>query len=419
MPIRGNMGGLGFLRPLARDGRLLLATLLPSTFLPLSSPQPCQAGRAGSRPSGMSQPPPHNPMPAGVRPHSPAVTTPGGSAAPTRPGETDPAYNDVVLSFLRKRGYQKAEEALRQDIEAAKQKAAAAAAGNASGSGASGPTAGTAGAGPGAGANAAGGGSTTAVGAAGAQGAASGVPSPAAGGSGGGTAGAKPAASGPQAAAHGSHTVPLSQLVQRNAPRLSKQQAAIAGNSPIYDLLLQQLPSTALHGLGLADVAREKERREREEKIAGAVAAGPAGVKKDNVADVEIKLLDPQERVLGYEGIREWVESGLEAWKVRLVRAMSMARVAQPAAADPVDAFNPSGRASAAALPRLRPNFPHAPLDILSTSRAVLLRRPRAGSPRDARRDAFDARRTHVSRPHRRESDRAPVQGGEVCRPHE
>jgi hypothetical protein len=276
----------------------------------------------------MSQPPPHNPMPAGVRPHSPAVTTPGGSAAPTRPGETDPAYNDVVLSFLRKRGYQKAEEALRQDIEAAKQKAAAAAAGNASASTAAGATAGAAGTGPSVGASAAGGAATTTTmttttaaggqaGATGAQGAAGGGPSTAVGGPGGAAAGPKAATGGPQAAAHGSHTVPLSTLVQRNAPRLTKQAAAVAANSPIYDLLLQQLPSTALHGLGLSDVAREKERRERDEKIAGAVAAGPAGVKKDNVADVEIKLLDPQERVLGYEGVHEWVESGLEAWKVR------------------------------------------------------------------------------------------------------
>jgi hypothetical protein len=267
-------------------------------------------------------------MPAGVRPHSPAVTTPGGSAAPTRPGETDPAYNDVVLSFLRKRGYQKAEEALRQDIEAAKQKAAAAAAGNASASTAAGATAGAAGTGPSVGASAAGGAATTTTmttttaaggqaGATGAQGAAGGGPSTAVGGPGGAAAGPKAATGGPQAAAHGSHTVPLSTLVQRNAPRLTKQAAAVAANSPIYDLLLQQLPSTALHGLGLSDVAREKERRERDEKIAGAVAAGPAGVKKDNVADVEIKLLDPQERVLGYEGVHEWVESGLEAWKVR------------------------------------------------------------------------------------------------------
>lgn len=301
-------------------------------------------------------------MPAGVRPHSPAVTTPGGSAAPTRPGETDPAYNDVVLSFLRKRGYQKAEEALRQDIEAAKLKAAAAAAGNTSGATAAGATPGVAGAGPGAGANA---GAATAAGgpggAAGGQSTASGGSSTAAGGPGGGAAGAKPTTGGPQAATHGSHTVPLSTLVQRNAPRLTKQQAAVATNSPIYDLLLQQLPSSALHGLGLADVAREKERREHQEKIAGAVAAGPAGVKKDNVADVEIKLLDPQERVLGYEGVREWVESGLEAWKVRACQAVLLTGIAPDAKTD---------------LSRHRTSFGRCFSQSLSTRTSPFFRRP-------------------------------------------
>lgn len=263
----------------------------------------------------MSQPPPQNPAPPGVRPHSPAVvTTPGGGSAPTRPGETDPAYNDVVLSFLRKRGYQKAEEALRQDIEQAKQKAAAAAAGGAS-SAAAGPPAAAGGA---TAAAATPGGATAAASPAGTTGVATAGTStgPGAGPGPKGAAGG-PATGGAQAAAHGSHTVTLPTLVNRNAPRLTKQAQALAASAPIFDLLLQQLPSTTLHSLGLPDIAREKERKEREEKYAGAVAAGPGGVKKEDTAGVEVKVLDPQERVLGYEGVREWVESGLEAWKVR------------------------------------------------------------------------------------------------------
>lgn len=49
---------------------------------------------------------------------------------------------------------------------------------------------------------------------------------------------------------------------------------------------------------------------------------GPKDKDKDKdregvVAGVEVRVLDPMERIAGYESLKGWVESGLDGWKVR------------------------------------------------------------------------------------------------------
>lgn len=199
--------------------------------------------------------------------------------APTPPplSESDPAYNDVVLAFLKRRGYSRAEEALRKEIEGKNQPAAAAS--------------------PGEGSTAAG----TSTGAGAAAGGAGGASTPVTGG-----------------AAAASNTVNLPTLVQRssNVPQQRATGPPLAnGQTPpdahvVFNYLLQTLPPASLHALGLTATAAANAQAEKERKAANG-GTGPGGV-----AGNIVKVLEPMERVVGYEGLKRWVESGLEGWKV-------------------------------------------------------------------------------------------------------
>jgi len=197
--------------------------------------------------------------------------------APTPPplSESDPAYNDVVLAFLKRRGYARAEEALRKEIEGKNQPAPSPGEGS---SAAAGPS-------TGAGASSSGGAASTSTG---------------------------------TGAAAASNTVNLPTLVQRssNVPQQRAAGPLANGQTPpdahvVFNYLLQTLPPASLHALGLTAAAAAKDQAERERKAAANGSNGPGGV-----AGNVVKVLEPMERVVGYEGLKRWVESGLEGWKV-------------------------------------------------------------------------------------------------------
>lgn len=202
--------------------------------------------------------------------------------APTPPplSESDPAYNDVVLAFLKRRGYARAEEALRKEIEG---KNLPAPSPGEEGSAAAGTSTGA-----GTGAGGAGGGGVSASAGAG--------------------------AGGPAAA---SNTVNLPTLVQRssNVPQQRAAGPLANGQTPpdahvVFNYLLQTLPPASLQALGLTAAAAANAQAEKERKAANGTN-GPGGV-----AGNVVKVLEPMERVVGYEGLKRWVESGLEGWKV-------------------------------------------------------------------------------------------------------
>lgn len=233
-------------------------------------------------------------------PRQPTTATPPTQPPPSAPSprlpETDPAYNEVVLSFLRKRGYHQAEEMLRKEI---------------AGTTASATT------------------STS-------------NPNPSTGSS---TVGSDPSGNGghpPQGGAsrplanpstaysapNKSNTTNLPNLIQRNnmtnGPPGRPVTPGAGGptgrsgtpppviSSQLFDVMLQHLPSSALTTLGLTPPAAtlERERKEKEEKDrAGRILNGP-------VAGNAVRVLEPGERITGYDGLRAWVESGLEGWKV-------------------------------------------------------------------------------------------------------
>lgn len=194
--------------------------------------------------------------------------------------ESDPAYNQVVLEFLKKHGYAKAEAELRKEIEG-KNAALSPQDGQqqpeASSSSRLAPAA------------------------------EAGAPSA----TGTATAGA---AVGP---APTSNTVNLPTLVQRSSNVPNPRAAAPPGTGPtppdahvVFNYLLQTLPPASLQALGLTAAAAANAQAEKERKAA--LGAGGAG----GIAGNQVKVLEPMERVVGYEGLKRWVESGLEGWKV-------------------------------------------------------------------------------------------------------
>ena len=199
--------------------------------------------------------------------------------------ESDPRYNDVVLAFLHNHGFTRAEEAFRKDIESqhnpntvdneqhqeqpqppsttlttssTKQQAAV----NPSATAAS---------------------------------KAGGTPTPT------------------------SNTLTLPSLIQKSsnvpAPRQAGQPTPLAGPTPpdahvVFNYLLQTLPPASLTALGLTAAAAAKAAEERDRRAAVGASIG------NGVGGNIVKVLEPMERVIGYEGLKRWVESGLEGWKV-------------------------------------------------------------------------------------------------------
>lgn len=87
-------------------------------------------------------------------------------------------------------------------------------------------------------------------------------------------------------------TVSLPTLMDRSAPI-----KPTGGIPPVFSPARQAVPGSST-AAGLA------------------ATLGAGGAKAGPIAGNEVKVLDPTERVIGYEGMKEWVESGLEAWRV-------------------------------------------------------------------------------------------------------
>jgi hypothetical protein len=183
-----------------------------------------------------------------------------------------------VVNFLKKRGYAKAEEVLKREMEGGKE---------AGGGGESSAAAGS---------RPIGGGSAAAA----------------------STSTSAPPPPPPAPSSQATNTLALQTMINRNAPNPSPNAPPgirpLTGNpaadqSSIFSVLLNTLPSSTLTALNLpgpAAAALERERRERSKAQQGAVAGN------------DIKILDPSERVRGYEALKEWVEASLECWKPEL-----------------------------------------------------------------------------------------------------
>lgn len=216
-------------------------------------------------------------------PPAPSVGLPGPQG--NLINESDPRYNDVVLAFLQNHGYTRAEEAFRKDIE-----------GQNSGS----PAQDDADAQPAGSA-----GSTSKAGAA----ATAATAQPTASGSGSKTGGTPTPTS---------NTLNLPTLMQKSSNVPTPRQAGaapLAGPTPpdahvVFNYLLQTLPPASLTALGLTAAAAAKAAEERDRRAAVGASIG------NGVGGNIVKVLEPMERVIGYEGLKRWVESGLEGWKV-------------------------------------------------------------------------------------------------------
>lgn len=275
-----------------------------------------------------------------------APTPPVGSVGLPGPqgaliAESDPRYNDVVLAFLQNHGFSRAEEAFRKDIEAQNNNSPQPQDGE--------------GAQPAA--------STSKAGGAAAAGAAQPTAS-----------GSKPAAGTPTAA---SNTLNLPTLIQKSSnvpnPRQAGQQAPLGGPTPpdahvVFNYLLQTLPPASLTALGLTAAAAAKAAEERDRRAAVGASIG------NGVGGNIVKVLEPMERVIGYEGLKRWVESGLEGWKVRCppLRLES----STPGRAHELILILSSllgslGRAEASPVPCLCAHLPRPRGDRLPTSRCV------------------------------------------------